>query len=235
MDFRKYKKSFTALQNENNFYRLILIGMAILIAVMTVALINKKTIVTIQPFTLTRDAQVTEDAGSQTYMEAWGLALAEVIGNVHPGNVDFIGEHLKPLLAPEIYHRALDAIQADAQQMREDRVSLRFEPLRVVYERSTDKIFVYGNSFIRAGSGYEKETREPRTYEFRIRVANYLPEIFYIDTYEGVPRTRDELTRIEKKEAGEAARERKRERESNFVRKTDEKAEEAARREEQIL
>ena len=50
-----------------------------------------------------------------------------------------------------------------------------------------------------------------------------------------MPRTRDELTRIEKKEAGKAARERKRERESNYVNKSDVEAEKAARREEQIL
>ena len=209
MDFAKYKKSFSALQVENHFFRLVIVSLLALVFILLFVVINKKTIVTIQPWTLSRDAQVTENAGSQSYMEAWGLALAQLLGNVSPGNVNFVGEQLKPLLSPKIYHETLDAIQAGAQQLVDDRVTVRFEPLRVIYEKTTGMVFVYGNSYTRTGTGVDKEKKTKRTYEFKLKVANYLPQIDYINNYNGIPRTREQLDRMEKQEMNAEIRERR--------------------------
>ena len=209
MQFQKYKKSFSALQVENSFYRIVILSLLGLVCVLLFFVLTKKTIVTVQPWTLSRDAQVTENAGSQSYVEAWGLALAQLIGNVSPGNVDFVGEQLKPLLAPKIYHETLDAIQAGAQSLRDDRVTVRFEPLRVIYEKTTGMVFVYGNSFTRTGTGADREKKTQRTYEFKLEIANYLPQINYLNTYEGVPHTREQLDRLEKNERNADIRARK--------------------------
>lgn len=209
MKFGDYKKSFSSLQLENSFHRLLALGLVIIIGILLVALINKKTIVTIQPWTLARDAQVTETEASQSYYEAWGLALAELVGNVQPGSVEFVGNQLKPLLSPKIYHETIDALQAGADRMRDDRVSMRFEPIRVIYEKSTGITFVYGQSFTRTGTGVDKEAKTMRTYEFKLRIANYVPQIDFINTYEGVPHTRDEMDRIERREVRDKMRDRK--------------------------
>ena len=209
MDFQKYKKTFSALQVENKFFRIVILSLLTLVFILLFAVINKKTIVTIQPWTLSRDAQVTSNQGSQSYMEAWGLALAQLLGNVSPGNVNFVGEQLKPLLNPKIYHETLDAIQAGAHRLVEDRVSVRFEPLRVVYEKTTGIVFVYGNAFVRAGTGADREKKTPRTYEFRLEVSNYMPQINFINTYDGVPQTREQIDRMEKHEQSVKSRERK--------------------------
>lgn len=209
MQFGQYKKSFSSLQLENNFFRILTLGLLTLVLILVVALLNKKTIVTLQPWTLARDAQVTETQASNSYMEAWGLALAQLIGNVTPGNVDFVGEQIKPLLSPKIYHETLDALQAGATQLREDRVAMRFEPLRVTYEKTTGMVFVYGYSFMRAGTSMSRETKVQRTYEFKLSISNYLPQIDHLTTYEGVPHTRDEMDRIENREQNAKERARK--------------------------
>lgn len=200
MQFGRYKKSFSSLQLENNFFRILTLGLLVLVIILVIALLNKKTIVTVQPWTLARDAQVTEANASQSYMEAWGLALAQLIGNVTPGNVDFVSEQLKPLLSPKIYHETLDAIQSGATQLKEDRVSMRFEPIRVTYEKTTGMVFVYGRSYMRAGTSMSKESKSNRTYEFKLEISNYMPQINYLTTYEGVPHTRDEIDRLENRE-----------------------------------
>ena len=100
MQFGQYKKSFSSLQLENNFFRILTLGLLTLVLILVVALLNKKTIVTLQPWTLARDAQVTETQASNSYMEAWGLALAQLIGNVTPGNVDFVGEQISRFSPP---------------------------------------------------------------------------------------------------------------------------------------
>ena len=66
MQFGQYKKSFSSLQLENNFFRILTLGLLTLVLILVVALLNKKTIVTLQPWTLARDAQVNEAQASNS-------------------------------------------------------------------------------------------------------------------------------------------------------------------------
>lgn len=197
MDIKRYLSTFHGMKTEAYFMRLVTTVLLALCLFLAAVLAYRPTIVTIQPWTLSEDAQVTRDDASRSYIEAWGFALSELIGNVSPGNVDFIGDRLKPLLDPKIYHTVLEGLQANAQQLIDDRVTIRFEPRRVTYEKSTGKVYVTGYSFVRQGMSFEAEKREDRTYEFVIRIANYAPLIMYIDTYVGQPKTRDVLEKIE--------------------------------------
>ncbi|MCV5185818.1 type IV conjugative transfer system protein TraE, partial [Escherichia coli] len=77
------------------------------------------------PFTLTEEAWVTKSNASQSYKEAWGFAFAQLLGNVTPGTVDFVKERITPLLSPSIYQDVIDAIEIQAQQIKNDRVTMR--------------------------------------------------------------------------------------------------------------
>ena len=193
MDLKRYLSTFHGLKTEAYFSRMVTTVLLLLIMFLVAVLATRPTIITLQPWTLSEDAQVTRDDASRSYIEAWGFALSELIGNVTPGNVQFISDRLKPLLDPKIYHKVLEGLEANAQQLKDERITMRFEPRRVIYEKSSGKVFVNGYSFIRQGMSFEAEKREERTYEFVIRIANYAPLIMAIDTYEGVPHTRDVL------------------------------------------
>ena len=54
-----------------------------------------------------------------------------------------------------------------------------------------------------------RQTKVQRTYEFKLSISNYLPQIDYLTTYEGVPHTRDEMDRIENREQNAKERARK--------------------------
>lgn len=196
MDLKKYASTLHGLKTEAYFSRMVTAVLLCLVFYLGSTLASRPMIVTIHPWTLTEDAQVTRDDASMSYIEAWGFALAELIGNVTPGNVQFISDRLKPLLDPKIYHQVLEVLEANAQSLRDDRISMRFEPRAVVYEKSTNKVFVSGWSYVRQGMSFESEKREERTYEFMIRIANYAPVIKKIDTYPGIPRTRDVLEKM---------------------------------------
>mgnify|MGYP001423155742 FL=1 len=192
MDLKRYLSTFHGLKTEAYFSRMVTTVLLCLCFFLVAVLATRPTIVTIQPWTLAEDAQVTRDDASRSYIEAWGFALAELIGNV-----TFIGDRLKPLLDPKIYHTVLEGLESNAQGLMDDRVTMRFEPRRVTYEKSSGKVFVTGYSFIRQGLSFEAEKREERTYEFVIRIANYAPLIKSIDTYLGNPKTRDVLEKNE--------------------------------------
>lgn len=218
MDLKQYLNNLNGLRTEAKTTRVITLGMLFVIVLLTFTLMNRPQVVTLVPYTLAEDAQVSRDDASRSYFEAWGFALSELLGNVTPGNVKFISERMKPLLSPKIYHKVIESINETADQLSEERITQRFQPRRVTYEKSSGKVFVFGTSYLRAGGSFEGERDEPRTYEFEMRIANYAPLITFIDTYTGYERT---AVFIEKSKQAEAKAKKKsmeaREKESKFI------------------
>ena len=205
MNLPEFLKTWEGTQAENRWGRLIQGGLLVVVLVLGLLLYTKETIVTVQPFTLTEEATILKDDASRSYKEAWGWALALMLGNVSPANVDFIKDRISPILSPSIYFDVMDALGVQARQVREDRVTMRFEPRFVEYEPSTDKVFVYGYSFVR-GSNSE-EQRVDRTYEYSIQIANYAPLLDGMTTYTGMPRTEEVKLRMERNEELRSGRE----------------------------
>ena len=218
MDLKRYLSSFNGLRTEARTSRFLLILLVTTIALMGYHICTRPVIVTITPFTLAEDAQLTREDASRSYFEAWGFALAELLGNVTPGNAKFIGERLKPLLDPKIYHAVIESVNESADQLIDERITQRFQPRRVTYEKSSGKVFVFGTSYLRQGASFENERDEPRTYEFIIKISNYAPLITHIDTYTGYERTKVALEKDARKEAKKKAKEKEiREKERKYV------------------
>ncbi|EFP0184027.1 hypothetical protein HLX14_004556 [Escherichia coli] len=97
-----------------------------------------------------------------------------------------------------MYQDVIDAIEMQSRQIKNDRVSIRFEPRTVEYELNSDKVFVYGYSYTKGASSTEE--RSERTYEFIIKISNYAPLLDFIDTYIGKPRTEKVLEQMKRKE-----------------------------------
>ena len=200
MNLKEYLKTWEGTQAENKWGRVFVLGLIFTVLLLVVMLFSKDTIVTVQPWTLNEEAWVSQKKSSQSYKEAWGWALGTLMGNVTPGNVNFIKERMKPILAPAIYQEFINALETQAQEIQANRITMRFEPRFVEYEETTDKVFVYGYSFVKGASLDAKEQRTDRTYEFQIRVSNYMPVLDYMTTYEGRPRTKSVLDKLKRKE-----------------------------------
>jgi conjugal transfer pilus assembly protein TraE len=171
---------------------------SVAVVILAFMVLNKDTKIIIQPETLGSDAWITRSDASQSYKEAWGLMLAMLSGNVTPDNVTFIKDRYKPLLSPRLYNEIIDALEIQSQNIKEDRITIRFEPKAVSYEPESDKVFVYGFSFVKGPTGDEE--REERTYEYTIRIKQFAPMIIHLDTYQEKPRTLKVLEQMEKQE-----------------------------------
>lgn len=214
MELKQFTKSIEEMRSKIQSAHLLVLVMVACNIVLALGLLFRDTVVTVVPWTLSGEAEVTKDDASQNYKESWGMAIALLLGNVQPATVDFIADRIKPLLAPEIYHEAVDALYSNAQILREERVTLRFEPRRVTYEKTSGRVFVSGYSYSRLGTSMDEEKRHERTFEIGLEIAEYAPVITYIDTYTGKARTEDVIANERKKKARESYRER-RERERN--------------------
>ncbi|MGL4985275.1 MAG: hypothetical protein ACRC5N_11345, partial [Plesiomonas sp.] len=90
----------------------------------------------------------------------------------------------------------IDAVEIQSKQIKDDRVSMRFEPRSIEYEQATNKVFAYGFSFVK-GSSTAQEQRAERTYELIIEIANYAPTLQYLETYTGKPKSATMLRQLE--------------------------------------
>lgn len=180
-------KTWRGTQLENRWHRIVLITLVLANMVLAVAVFSRQTVISIQPPTLSEAAEVSRSDASQAYLEAWGLYLAELMGNVTPGNLAFIRQALEPLLAPDVYRQVIDALEIQARQISDDRVTLKFQPRQVEYEPASGHVFVTGYSFIAGPTGDEQ--RQTRTYEFAIAIDQHRPLLRWMDTYEGRART----------------------------------------------
>lgn len=187
MNILDYLKSYNGMKRENVFHRISVLFLSFAVLVLAVAAAVRDRTVVITPYTLSSEAWIRSDAGSQSYREAWALFFAHELGNVTPGNIDFVRDRIGQLISPSIYREFMEALNLQALSIKEDRLVLRFEPGSVEYEKATEKIFVSGRFFTRAFN--EKETSELRTYEFKIRLSNYAPELVWMDTYNDPPHT----------------------------------------------
>ncbi|GAB3229054.1 TraE/TraK family type IV conjugative transfer system protein [Pseudaeromonas pectinilytica] len=112
MKFDVFLKSWQGTQLENRWQRFLIAVLVLSNLLLAVAAFSRNTVVAIQPPTLSETAEVSRNQATQPYLESWGLYLAELMGNVTPGNVSFIRVAIEPLAYSHAW-RSLNNIHAD--------------------------------------------------------------------------------------------------------------------------
>ena len=192
MDLNTFKHHLSYLQQYRQWSRPLIAGLLALSILLASLLWRDTQTVVLQPMTLTEEAWIMKEQASRSYHEAWGLFLAQLMGNVTAGNLAFVRDTLAPLLDPAIYRETLDVLDQQIRLLREDRVILRYEPRSVFYEAATGKTFVEGKSFMKGTSSKEREGL--RTYEYELRISHFLPYLRFMDTYSGSAKTLEHLS-----------------------------------------
>ena len=90
-------------QNRNQWQQTAILGLALTNALTAAVLLFKPVPVILVPPTLPGEVEIARNQGSGSLKESWGLYLAELLGNVTPGNAAFIERSLGPLLDASIY------------------------------------------------------------------------------------------------------------------------------------
>lgn len=190
MKFDKLKETWSNIHTENSLHRVANVSLAIALAMLVFAFIfiDRQTVVMVPP-EINEETEITHNQASASYKKSLGLYLASLIGNVHPGNTEFIMDTLDGLLAPSVYRDVKHEIMDQIDEIQIEDISITFEAQGVDYWPDTDRIVIYGNSIMR-GRGDETD-RTRMVYEFEVDVSGYMPQFTYINTYEGRPERQD--------------------------------------------
>jgi conjugal transfer pilus assembly protein TraE len=185
MIIRDYLASIDLNRRLGHWQHQAIIALGVTNCLTALALTLQHTKVILVPPTLPGEVEIARNQGSGTLKETWALYVAELIGNVTPGNAAFIERSLGPLLDAGIYRDVMALLGSQVTALRADRVSVRFRTREVLYEAKTDRVYVSGEQTSQ-GPGGNPETH-PRTYEFRIAFRHYRPVVEHIDVYAGEP------------------------------------------------
>ena len=120
------------------------------------------------------DTQVGIHSGSasQAYFEWWGLSLAELLGNLNPQNLSFVESRLQSLFSPNLYQQMQDSLNQQFHRLREDQVSITFEPLVLEFLKATQEVKVTGHSVMSSGN---QRMAGQKTFVFRFNLLHYRP------------------------------------------------------------
>jgi conjugal transfer pilus assembly protein TraE len=184
-----YLATLKGVQIQNQWQQIAILGLGLTNALTALALLFKATPVILVPPTLPGEVEIARNQGSSTLKESWGLYLAELLGNVTPGNAAFIERSLGPLLDAGIYPEVMAILGREVEALRMDRISIKFKSREVLYDAHLDRVYVSGEQTSQ-GPGSAPESR-PRTYEFRIGFRHYRPVIEHIDVYADAPRIKE--------------------------------------------
>lgn len=168
---------------------LALIVLAITNLVTALALILRPTPVILVPPDLPEAVEISRSDASGALKETWGLFIAELLGNITPGNADFVENSIGPLIDAGIYRELMEAVSRDLEALKADRVSVRFRTREVFHDQGKDQIYVTGELSTQGPSGPPRVTQ--RTYQFRIRFRHYRPTVMDLEVYPGSPRGLD--------------------------------------------
>ena len=151
-------KTWRGIEGENRFGRWIMGGLMMSNLLALSALFIKDDPVIVIPPSLHEEVRISQNKASGSLKEAWGLFIAELLGNVTPSNNRFIEAAIAPLLDARIYPTVMTALWDQIEALKVDRITLTFKPHGVFYEAETDKVFISGDQIKTASSGFDQQS-----------------------------------------------------------------------------
>ncbi|WP_137887491.1 TraE/TraK family type IV conjugative transfer system protein [Pseudomonas sp. 2FE] len=198
--------SFDGMRGENQFLRIAAAALLVSNLVVSCSAMNRDEVVTLVPPTLTEKTWLSKTQAAGEYTEAWALYIAMMIGNVNPHNATVVKDAIGPILDKAIYQETMTVLDKQIHQIRQDRVSLNFEPQKVLRDNvNPNKFYVTGRSISEGPAGDKK--RSNRTYEIELTIQDYRPNLTWVGTNTGDARTQDIIDREAAKERNQAERE----------------------------
>lgn len=156
---------------ENRWGRIIILIQGVVILVMAFGMANQRQAVVLVPPTLEERSSVQARQADAEIKTAWALYIAKMLGNVTPSSSQFLVENMSRYLSPRMYRSVIEGIDAQAQILRQEQITLQFIPTVARFEPEINRVVVSGELIERGLRNAER--RSVRTYEMGFIVRNY--------------------------------------------------------------
>lgn len=178
-------QSWSQAMVTDNIKTLSLLGLTVVILLQQIFINDAPIEVRINPTTLTETAIVRGNDANPIYKQSWALAMAELVGNINPRNVEFMKNAVMPILSPKLQVELSRQIDETVTIIKAKNITQIFIVQNMFHNDKNDVIYIWGDkkSFV----GNEAASSVKWTYEFKIGVHNGSPRILHVDQYLGTP------------------------------------------------
>lgn len=185
MKLSHFKQSWQRAVRENATKNIIIAVLVVSNAVTVIGWFRGEETIVLVPAVLQERMELRASGASPAYMKAWALTVAQLAGNITPGNADLVLEGLGDFLSPDAYRRIAADLAAQIADIKRDSLTVSFEPRQVLYEAATNRVFVTGQFASQGVSG--SPLKAIRTYEMGIDIRFGRPWITSFKPYVGMP------------------------------------------------
>ena len=178
MSIKEYLRRLKVWRQQLCMDRLTILALVLINGVLVATCLSRKPAIELSlPF---MDAQVGIQTGeaAQVYYEWWGLSLAEMLGNLNSHNLSFVESRLQSLFSPNLYQQVQDTLQQQFRQLRDDQISMSFEPVSLEFDEALQTIKVTGNSAMSSG---QQRLKGQKTFTFQFNLIHYRPVLAAIE------------------------------------------------------
>jgi conjugal transfer pilus assembly protein TraE len=176
-------KTFNELRDLTRLQKIINSVLAVSILVLAFAISNKSTTVVMIPPHLQAQGELGPDHASEEIQVAWGLYIANMLGNVTPKTVGFLNSALAPSLSGRMYQPVLSSLEEQAESIRVEQLTVRFTPNGASFDRPRNRVVITGEHITQGVR--DSAIREERTYEMAFIVKGYRVLLDDIKVYRG--------------------------------------------------
>ena len=183
-----FSKNFDGAVAAAKMLTLVVAALVVLNLFFGIALLRAREQIVLVPPGLTQQVRIGYGQADSAYYKSWGLYVAEMVGNLTPGNAPFVAEALGRLFASSDYGVVRSAVLSQGQTMAQNGVVSFFKADAVVWESQTSRIFVTGERREMSPTGTATSV-ETVTYQMRVSMSAGQPVLDQFSSYSGAPHT----------------------------------------------
>lgn len=189
MFFNKFNEDRGQMITIANRMAFVILMLLFLVIFTTYHAVTNKVIVQLIPPHLDERVTVAFNAASSQYHLKYGLYTAGLMGNANPETARAIIEALEFTFVPALYKKHREDLYLQADRLRKTSSTVEFIPTKWEHEPNTNLVFITGKQTVRPENG--RARTKTMTYEFKIEVIDYVPNITHYALYEGPARNFD--------------------------------------------
>ena len=185
MQLGRFTKSWSQAVRDNATKNVLIAVLVCANAIAVLGWFRTETTVVLVPPLHDERMEVSSSHASEGYKRAWALTVAELAGNITPGNADLVLRMLGDLLSPSAYRAIAAELAAQIADIKRDSITVSFEPREIRYATPTNTVYVSGQFSSQGVSG--QPIKAMRTYEMAIDIRFGRPWITVFKPYQGMP------------------------------------------------
>lgn len=150
--------------------------------------LSTDTRVVLVPPQLSKEARIGYGSANVSYYKAWGMYVAEMVGNLTPANTHFVVNSLEKLMGPRTFQAIKTGLYAEKDEEIEYHVTTAFDAQGIIWQPLTSTVFITGYLHQISPAG-RYTAGGVQTYEMHIQIKEGQPVITQFQDYPGAPHT----------------------------------------------